>query len=62
MNAALKLLLENKMTQKQAAKAFNALNTTNVKAGRTSNAPTKEILITLLVVNVKIKFEQSCVF
>lgn len=62
MNAALKLLLENKMTQKQAAKAFNALNRTNVKAGSTSNAPTKKILITLLVVNVKIKFEQNCVF
>lgn len=58
----MKLLLENKMTQKQAAKAFNALNTTYAKAARTSNAPTKKILITLLVVNVKIKFEQSCVF
>lgn len=47
MNAALKLLLENKMTQ--AAGTFNVAKTTNVNTGHTSNAQTKKISIVLFV-------------
>lgn len=37
LNVALKLLPENKMSQRQAAEAFNVSKMTNVKAGHTSN-------------------------
>lgn len=56
MNAALKLLFENKMTQRQVVEAFDVPKTTSAKAGKMSNAQTKKILIILLVVYVKIKF------
>lgn len=55
MNAALKLLLENKMTQ--AAGTFNVAKTTNVNTGHTSNAQTKKISIVLFVTYARIKFE-----
>lgn len=51
----LKLLLENKMTQRQAAEVFN-VTTTNVKARHTSNAQTTKILIMSLTIYVKIRF------
>lgn len=37
LNVALKLLPENKMSQRQAAEAFNVSKMTNVKARHTSN-------------------------
>lgn len=57
MNAALKLLLENKTIQRQAAGAFNVAKTTNVNTEHTSNVQTKKISIVLLVTYARIKFE-----
>lgn len=37
LNVALKLFLENKMSQRQAAEALNVPKPMNVKAGHTSN-------------------------
>lgn len=53
----MKLLFENKMTQRQAAGAFNVAKTTNVNTGHASNAQTKKISIVLFVTYARIKFE-----
>lgn len=50
MNTALKLVLGNKMIQRQATEAFSVSKTTNAKTAHMSDAHITKILITFLVI------------
>lgn len=50
MNAALKLVLGNKMIQRQATEVFSVPKTTNAKTAHMSDAHITKILITFLVI------------
>lgn len=50
MNTALKLVLGNKMIQRQATEAFSVSKTTNEKTAHMSDAHITKILITFLVI------------